>query len=107
MASRLSRTRLSRHRPGRPEQPAPPPPPRWVFETLPPWEKLEEGLQLGLFSAQFDGGDPFEVVFLRIDPLYFDFTVETASSEKQSLPLEAWATRKGPDRRHQCQHVSA
>ena len=46
------------------EQPAPPPPPRWVFETLPPWEKLEEGLQLGLFSAQFDGGDPFEVVFL-------------------------------------------
>ena len=77
------------------EQPAPPPPPRWVFETLPPWEKLEEGLQLGLFSAQFDGGDPFEVVFLRIDPAYFDFTVETASSEKQSLPLEAWATRKG------------
>ena len=31
----------------------------------------------------------------RIDPAYFDFTVETASSEKQSLPLEAWATRKG------------
>ena len=35
------------------------------------------------------------MVFLRIDPAYFDFTVETASSEKQSLPLEAWATRKG------------
>ena len=35
------------------------------------------------------------MVFLRIDPLYFNFTVETASSEKQSLPLEAWATRKG------------
>ena len=59
-------------------QQAPPPPPRWAFEALPPWEKLEEGLQLGLFSAQFDGGEPFEVVFLRIDPAYFDFTVETA-----------------------------
>ncbi len=79
------------------EQPNPPspPPPHWTFKDLPPWEKLEEGLQLGLFPAQFEGRDPFEVVLLRIDPAYFDFTVETASSERQPLSLDDWATRKG------------
>lgn len=77
------------------EPPNPPPPPRWAFDGLPPWEQLEEGLWLGLFPAQFDGGDPFEVVFLRIDPAHFDFTVETASSEGQPLSLDGWAARKG------------
>lgn len=75
------------------EQPAPPPP-HWAFKDLPPWEELEEGLQLGLFPAQFEGGDPFEVVLLRINPAHFDFTVETASSEGQPLALDDWATRK-------------
>lgn len=72
-----------------------PPPPHWAFKDLPPWEELEEGLQLGLFPAQFEGGDPFEVVLLRINPAHFDFTVETATSEGQPLPLDGWVTRKG------------
>ena len=50
------------------EQPAPPPPPRWVFETLPPWEKQEEGHPLGFLSAQNHGGDAVVVGVLRIDP---------------------------------------
>lgn len=72
----------------------PPPRPHWDFSTLPPWENLEEGLQLGLFPARFNGDSPFEVVFLRIDPACFEFTVETASAEGQPLSLDAWALRR-------------
>lgn len=74
---------------------APPPPPRWDFTDIPPWESLEEGLQLGLFPARSSGGSPFEMVILRIDPARFDFTVETASAEGRPLSLDGWATRRG------------
>ncbi len=70
------------------------PSPRWRFKGLPPWEALEEGLQLGLFPAEFEGGNAFEVVILRIDPTLYDFTVETASAEGVSLSLGEWARRK-------------
>lgn len=72
----------------------PSPSPRWRFSELPPWETLEEGLQLGLFPASFEGGNAFDVVILRIDPAFYDFTVETASAEGRSLSLGEWARRK-------------
>ncbi|WP_294512940.1 phosphodiester glycosidase family protein [uncultured Bilophila sp.] len=74
--------------------PLPPPPPHWAFTEMPPWEDLEEGLQLGLFPARFNGGGSFEMVILRIDPARYDFTVETASAEGRALSLGDWATRK-------------
>ncbi len=73
---------------------SPPPAPHWDFSELPPWENLEEGLQLGLFPARFNGASPFDVVILRIDPAHFELTVETASAEGRPLSLDAWAIRR-------------
>ncbi len=70
--------------------------PEWSFteETMPDWQLLEKGLELGLFPARF-GGIAFEVVVLRIDPASFAFSVCTVSQSGQAFSLGEWAQRHG------------
>ena len=70
--------------------------PEWTFaeESMPAWQPLEKGLELGLFPARFGDSD-FEVVVLRIDPAEFVFSVYTVSQSGRSLSLGEWASRHG------------
>lgn len=72
-----------------------PPPPRWSFpkENMPPWRKLDSGLELGVFPGRNRMGEALEMVILRIDPREYAFTVFTVSAEGESLSLGEWAKR--------------
>ena len=62
--------------------------------TMPPWERLEDGMELGLFPACFSAGSPFTIVILRIDPTRLDLTIETSSGGGKPRSLREWAAEK-------------
>ncbi len=70
--------------------------PEWAFteETMPGWQTLEKGLELGLFPARQNDVN-FEVVVLRIDPASFVFSVHTVSQSGRAFSLGEWASQHG------------
>ncbi|MEG2140661.1 MAG: phosphodiester glycosidase family protein, partial [Bilophila sp.] len=66
----------------------------WLFtaENLPPWQKLDTGLELGLFPGRTSMGQPLQMVILRIDPKEYAFSVLTLTPEEEARSLDDWAT---------------
>lgn len=73
--------------------PPPPPPPRWLFtaETIPRWQKLDTGLELGIFPGRTSIGQALEMIILRIDPKAYDFSVLTVPLDEEARSLGDWA----------------
>ncbi len=56
--------------------------------TVPSWEKIEHGLELGRFFAGTSATKPtIEIVILRFDPNFFSFSIH-AGSNPAALPVE-------------------
>lgn len=75
--------------------PPAPPPPRWLFtaENVPQWQKLDTGLELGLFPGRTSIGQALQMVILRIDPKEYTFSVLTVPPDEEARSLGDWADR--------------
>ena len=57
-----------------------------------PWEEVETGLDVGVFSVRNVQGEPAEAVIIRIDPMLFSFVILTASMPgEHPRTLREWA----------------
>ncbi len=69
----------------------------WAFQAtdMPPWQKIEDGLDIGLFPAIDSLGAAVHIIMLRVSPSQFGFAVyATSASKAQAMSLGDWAAQK-------------
>lgn len=66
---------------------------QWDFDldNIPKWQLLEHGLWLGKFPGVTKAGEVFEVVMLKINPQYYDFSLHMASQTGRAFSLQDWS----------------
>ncbi len=71
---------------------------QWTFSSdcFPGWDVLNEGLQLGCFTGVVNNNE-FEVVIVRINPYYYDFSLHMASQNGRAFSLYDWSRRHNLD----------
>jgi len=70
---------------------------RWTFPAnkMPPWQRIENGLDIGLFPAVSSLGQACNIIILRVSPENFGFAVyATSATDSPPLSLGDWAAQK-------------
>lgn len=67
----------------------------WAFDLgdIPEWQVLEQGLWLGKFQGITKAGENFEIVMLKINPQYYDFSLHMASQTGKAFSLQDWSNK--------------